>query len=151
MNDKISILIADDIALDRRNLRHSLLRLAPDQFYISEHSQGATLLDRLLQAPPQMLVLDRAFTDQQTVMTSDCQEAISLAHRIRNDYSKVLNNMAILIYSRWTASDEAAEFSNTYQSKGIWSRSKDVDHQLLVDHIRHILTLWPPANPWIKI
>jgi DNA-binding NarL/FixJ family response regulator len=143
----VRVLVADDVELDRRVLKASLQRLAPE-FEVEEHSEGATLLSRLLALndPPRLLILDRAFSDDQERRCRYNQEMITLAQEIRKDFPQ-LDGMAILIYSRWSTAEEAAEFTNKYHLKGIWSRPKDVDHRLLVDHIRHILSQWPPRKP----
>jgi len=90
--------------------------------------------------------LDRAFTEDQKKRSRYNYEMISLAHDIRKNFPQ-LDGMAILIYSRMCTDEEAAEFSNRYRTQGIWSRPKDVDHQLLVDYIRHVLSRWPRAKP----
>jgi hypothetical protein len=144
MSEKIPVLIADDLKLDRSLLKASFRRLAPE-LDVSEHSQGATLLGRLLKfkSPPRLLILDRALTQGQRQRTSECLDATILALRIRKDYPQ-LDAMAILMFSRWTLDEEAAEFTERCKSEGIWSRSKAVSHKLLVRQIRNeILSQWP--------
>jgi hypothetical protein len=145
MSKKVRIIFADDVKLDRRVLKASLRRLAPE-FEVSEHSQGATLLSRLLRfkIPPRLVILDRAFTQNQIQRSRYSQEMITLAQHIRRNCPQ-LSGMAILIYSCHFTETEAADFSDRHKGQGIWARTKTVDHKLLVQHLRHIVSQWPQA------
>ena len=137
------ILLADDNALDRKVIMASFTRLAPTEFELIEHGECSTIIERSLDLKPHLLILDRAFTKNQLDNTPEGNDALVLAHRIREQHPVELQNMAVLVYSRYTQPDEGASFSDRFKKQGIWSRAKDRDHQILIAHVREILNQWP--------
>jgi hypothetical protein len=144
-NKSITILFADDLEIDRVTLRDSLERLAPE-IKMYEWGQGATLLPHLLSLNtlPRLLILDRSFAKDQAIKDKYCYEGITLALDIRNNHSR-FDSMAILIYSAFSNTEDSAKFSDKHKLKGIWCRPKDGNHEVLVTHIREILSQWPPV------
>jgi len=135
------IMFADDYGPDRKILFDSLRRMLP-LYDLRGHTQLSTLVETLLIVRPRMLILDRKFSDGQRKKHPDAEDATLLAISIREKCPE-LAKMPILIYSRLTSTAGAAGFSDKNKGIGIWSRPKDVDHSLLVDHIQEILKQWP--------